>query len=62
MKRSPKELDTLADRLQKAVDKHNERVKKNFELYAQECRKQGKQVGQSIDIMEMVKRNEAEET
>jgi hypothetical protein len=62
-------MTNISDRLEKVIKKHNARVSENFSLYADECRRQGKPVGEPIDIMAMVehkreeeRRNETEKT
>lgn len=43
-----------SEKLEKRVKKLNEKQNSNFEMYAAECRRQGKKVGEPIDIMAMV--------
>jgi hypothetical protein len=40
--------------LKKTVEKHNSRVRDNYALYSEECRRQGVKVGEPIDIMKML--------
>jgi hypothetical protein len=47
-------MSDFSEKLQKKVKKLNERQNKNFEMYAAECRRQGKKVGEPIDLMSMV--------
>lgn len=44
---------SFADKLKKKVEMLNKRQQDNFEMYAEECKRQGKKVGEPIDIMEM---------
>lgn len=54
-------MTNISDRLEKVIKKHNARVSENFSLYAEECRRQGKQVGEPIDILAMVEHKKEEE-
>jgi len=46
---------TFSQRLEKQVEKMNKRSEENFSLYAREAQKQGKKIGEPIDLMEMLK-------
>jgi hypothetical protein len=61
-------MSNFGEKLEKTVKKHNKRQAENFQMYAEECRRQGKQVGEPVDLMAMVqhdlerKKNETEKT
>jgi hypothetical protein len=42
---------SFGERLQKKVDQINKTTQDNFNLYAEQCKKQGVKVGEPIDIM-----------
>lgn len=52
-KRKKKEL-TFAQMLQRSVDKHNKRARKNMELYRALQKKQGKKPDEPISLMDMI--------
>lgn len=51
----PKE-QTLGEKLQKTIEKENKRRRENHNAYAQECKRQGVEVGQPISLMDMIKK------
>jgi hypothetical protein len=44
---------SFAAKLQKKVDSYNKRAAKSYGMYAQACAKQGKKLGEPVDILNL---------
>jgi hypothetical protein len=47
-------MSNSGEKLEKTVKKLKKKQAENFQMYAEECRRQGKQVGEPVDLMAMV--------
>ena len=51
--KQPKKVLSFAEKLQKTVEKNNKRAIENYSMYATACVKQGKKVGEPINIFDL---------
>lgn len=50
----PRKAETFAQKLERTMQRHNRRQQKNMELFLAEQRRQGKKLGEPIDLMQMI--------